>query len=1269
MIPEPVQERRNNISNIMPLPLHSYLSQVMQLLQLTSALMSSSMSPSSSTSSLMQLLNDMRNRDYSTLPATEHSFLLFAMLPALSKVLVDPNGRAANLIGYSTVACGGDEAVGDREVNKHKRTRIHESSIVVGNTLSADAIIDTSILTTKTLQLKMKKQQQIETPTAETTPLLSTMTPAYHVPPENLDTFASSSISSSSYSIIRHAALRLLEHLTVQLLLSRTPGHPSNLLSALNCSVQHVVKSGCGGSNIESSLFLIHAPSIVSIAISVMLEDTEPNALLANGGLLVLVLRGYNSLLSKSSANTIEAEINVGCNNGHGGEDGCSANVATRMLRECQALLYFVVGCYQSSSGLGCEDRDNGKSTRLVKGVGSGGSEIISAAIGGGTTSLGDGVSLPTPVNKLQTKNNDATPSKKIGSTMAKMFGVMSSVDFDAMETTFHKKVINCDSNYEPVNAKTTAKASFLSTSSSINAASIESYRSYRLLSEIPLTIMMLLQLYPLKLASKYNMSSLIQAMMGFLLSQSTALSRSFGCVDGMTVMAREKGLSSKGIAISVRDGAPKSIASETCISTPPSAHIVATPTKEKRSLSSLHQLQMHQLPLVSCQVKIVSFNTKLLLLLAPSSRSGCSSPLLLTVAVAAEATLNLFEDSCATCVLQLLRCTSSSWLTIGGNDDSSMATTAQKRRHLHRVIQLRMELLANTRHLLLTRHRRGFFRHVDAMLDERLLIGSNNARISTQIVDGSAVAAMLTGGFDLSGNKNNDVDLLGMGGGLHTISFSEAFLSFASLQPLGYYVLAEFITQIRTKLSAAQLSRTIRIFSRVLHNDLNFTLDISGNTEPNFLFPHSTMQISATKLLLQLPEIIFHNRDPNPQVGRDLIFRILRSCVHKLEVVQSWIPDLMHVIANFKYRKKETHGHADGNGIKVNLSSLQMTIISNLQQLLRPIFHGMKTLFWCISSYSHQRDKERQRSSLAGEESFPLPAHYAVLGSSNLDNANFLNEELNSGNVKMTIGERELIEEFFRVGMPCLRIFLIDVSEEMDRLLQPWDDETRRFGKNGGYNGLSEDEKTCPGHREVLESFAVSFTSLESYNFRIVISRNLSFLQNQFDIEEDIIVLFSHLMITTGKAVSYEFLEVVLEYLMVHVGELGEYEMTTVKETPSSTSTSAFSQVEGNARKFMNTKANSSPVLTKRAQYLSKLFQLAFSSLLKYPRNENAFLPYLKKLVKECVQRAMGERPSQSIMGTVCHVGHEIIDLAWPGPYLNILRILFRTISGKFDA
>jgi hypothetical protein len=168
-------------------------------------------------------------------------------------------------------------------------------------------------------------------------------------------------------------------------------------------------------------------------------------------------------------------------------------------------------------------------------------------------------------------------------------------------------------------------------------------------------------------------------------------------------------------------------------------------------------------------------------------------------------------------------------------------------------------------------------------------------------------------------------------------------------------------------------------------------------------------------------------------------------------------------------------------------------------------------------------------------------------------------------------------------------------------------------------------------------------------------------------DIEEDNIAMFSHLLVTTGKAVSYEFVEVILEYLISHVGGLGEY-------ASSSTSTSiSDSQVDGNVIRptyTTNVISPPPPVLTERAKILSKLFQLAFSSLIKYPRNENAFLPHLQKLVKECVQRSMEECPSQSMMDGVYYGGHEEeTDLIWPGPYLDILRTLFRTISGKFDA
>ena len=70
------------------------------------------------------------------------------------------------------------------------------------------------------------------------------------------------------------------------------------------------------------------------------------------------------------------------------------------------------------------------------------------------------------------------------------------------------------------------------------------------------------------------------------------------------------------------------------------------------------------------------------------------------------------------------------------------------------------------------------------------------------------------------------------------------------------------------------------------------------------------------------------------------------------------------------------------------------------------------------------------------------------------------------------------------------------------------------------------------------------------------------------------------------------------------------------------------------------------------RAQNSFKLFMSIFSSLTKYPQNENALLPHLRSFVPECIRRSM-----------------ELYTIG-PGPYLCILRILFRTLTGgKFEA
>ena len=73
------------------------------------------------------------------------------------------------------------------------------------------------------------------------------------------------------------------------------------------------------------------------------------------------------------------------------------------------------------------------------------------------------------------------------------------------------------------------------------------------------------------------------------------------------------------------------------------------------------------------------------------------------------------------------------------------------------------------------------------------------------------------------------------------------------------------------------QLSRVVYIFSRVVH-DSSLKLPLA-------------IQTTAVRLLLNLVDTIFHNKDPNPQLGRDLLARVLDSLVRKLGTLKHYIP------------------------------------------------------------------------------------------------------------------------------------------------------------------------------------------------------------------------------------------------------------------------------------------------------------------------------------------------------------------------------------------
>jgi len=139
-----------------------------------------------------------------------------------------------------------------------------------------------------------------------------------------------------------------------------------------------------------------------------------------------------------------------------------------------------------------------------------------------------------------------------------------------------------------------------------------------------------------------------------------------------------------------------------------------------------------------------------------------------------------------------------------------------------------RKELLVATRHILAIEHfRKGFFKHVDSMLDERVLFGAHR----------------------------------------HTEQ--------SILRPLGYSTLADLIHHARSKLLIMQMLRIVLIISRAIHD---LTLP-------------AAIQTASFRLLLNLLDHVVKNTETNAQGRRDSLLRIFDTLVHKFESLKNYIP------------------------------------------------------------------------------------------------------------------------------------------------------------------------------------------------------------------------------------------------------------------------------------------------------------------------------------------------------------------------------------------
>jgi transformation/transcription domain-associated protein len=499
--------------------------------------------------------------------------------------------------------------------------------------------------------------------------------------------------------------------------------------------------------------------------------------------------------------------------------------------------------------------------------------------------------------------------------------------------------------------------------------------------------------------------------------------------------------------------------------------------------------------------------------------------------------------------------------------------------------ISTRKELLVATRHLLNSDFRRGFFRHIDTLFDERVLMGTYH--------------------------RHSDL-----------------------LRPLVFTTLSDFVHHVRAILSMTQMSRVVSTFSRVLH-DSTMTVPMS-------------IQYAAVRSLISVVDIILNNKDPDPQLGRDLLVRILDTLVHKLQSLIEYFPVVQKAE---EARREEEQQKCDGSSTKSDNSNRspekedrssvsaedfpkQLSVdlgteevidtVRDAHSLIRVIVIGHKSVIWSLNNYRLQREKDKPLEAAA-----PNPS---------------TNDEVASALKKLTNTERDLIDKFILFTVPCLKFFRDNETEDNQEWGKP-----PNFGPVDSSKPTNASRTPSEQYRDVLTYFAVSFNPLDPVIFRQTIGRRLGLIIDEV-VNDPLVMLVPRHFLVSSPSCSFEFCSLLLDFLVQRMDQLSTMNSNSVLfiDPPSESGVDELERLKELAAKSDET---AMPYRKRRANALLHLFERAFKSLSTYPENEVALRPYLRKIVECCLNRAVENTKD------------------WPDNYCILLRYLFRSISaGKFE-
>ncbi len=602
----------------------------------------------------------------------------------------------------------------------------------------------------------------------------------------------------------------------------------------------------------------------------------------------------------------------------------------------------------------------------------------------------------------------------------------------------------------------------------------LKSEMSFRILTECPLTVILIFQLYP-KFIKSYLMQ-LLPLMMDALGQRPPPPPSSSSLQLRSTVKKDE----------SIKDGSKEG--SNTNSDLQAQKEAIYTQLYYKRAREFL-----------SAQVKTLTFVTFLL------SRYGEQ--------------MKPHEDNLATNVLNLFQMCP------------------------REAIATRKDLLLALRHIFATDFRSGFFKHIDLLLDDRVLIGKH---------------------------KQSE----------HTHLRVEA-----------YGALATLIPHVCSKLTLIQISRVVLLYSRVLH-DASMNLPLKS-------------QMMSINLLLCMVDTVFQNTEERASFGRDILYRIFENLVWKMR----------HLSQNGTYKattmKVNINGSSTGStpqpladDKKENNEMFRNRIaqmygdqslenqdtISNVKSLIKMILPGFKKLIWCINSYGAQREKiKRGKSESDKSKTSMTNQHYSSWY-----------EEM--AMQTMSTNEQKLVDNCLVWSLDAIQIFNDDSSESSEK-----------------------PAKSATTFRLALDLLASALAVMDSFSFQRVVGPRVGMIFEAVVRDPDAIVIVQKFLLHSTN-ISPTFASCLIKYLMQNVRYLS---ISQEKDESSQVST-----------------------VERKAEVMQQLFEILFSSLAVYPKNEFVVRPHLQTLIATCLRHATNNE-----------------EILWPGINLKILKKLFHAIAGgKFE-